>query len=420
MSIHHETAQPAVVTTAVTVSDPIPLVSPAGPITALAGTSTGLVTVASFTDPGGPEPNPSDPDPNISHHYTADIDWGDGSGLQLNSGTITGPNAAGVYSVTGSHTYASAGPYSVQVIVHHELVTATAVSTPATVLGIGTASVVNGVLWVVGTNANDRIEVEPWTKLGGHSPGKPGQIEVEGAPFLPGKYHDMQFDSAGITRIEVLCGNGNDFCQIEGNLRIPAIVDGGAGNDTLIGGIAGAVLLGGSGNDTLIADSGYNILIGGTGSDKLYNRSRQGSIMIGGSTDYDYNVSGLPNDVALLTLLSEWSSGGKLRRPDSLSPGGQRLERPAAAQCHDRPRGSWGERPVLPTRFGFELVFRPHHWRHDALRHYLWQEIQRGHLCPRLLIPHADKCSYSRDQQSPAPSGMGNAGSNNGRAFCDR
>ena len=51
-------------------------------------------TVATFTDPGGAEAHAD---------YSASINWGDGT---TSAGTISGPDASGVFTVTGSHTYA--------------------------------------------------------------------------------------------------------------------------------------------------------------------------------------------------------------------------------------------------------------------------------------------------------------------------
>ena len=50
------------------------------------------VTVATFTDPNG----------EFTGDYAATINWGDG---MQTTGTITGPDGSGVYTVTGSHTY---------------------------------------------------------------------------------------------------------------------------------------------------------------------------------------------------------------------------------------------------------------------------------------------------------------------------
>ena len=62
------------------------------------------VTVASFTDPNGDF---------IASDYTARINWGDNSQL---TGTISGP-FGGVYKVTGSHTYITAGSDTITVTI---------------------------------------------------------------------------------------------------------------------------------------------------------------------------------------------------------------------------------------------------------------------------------------------------------------
>jgi PKD repeat protein len=72
-------------------------------------------TVATFTDPGGAEPNASDPDPVLTHHYTATIDWGDKS---TSEGAIT--LSGGVFTVQGGHLYAAEGTYPISVTIHHE------------------------------------------------------------------------------------------------------------------------------------------------------------------------------------------------------------------------------------------------------------------------------------------------------------
>src|SRR5205807_2260475 len=84
--------------------------------------------VATFTDPGNPtgdlsaEPSGRD--------YRADIDWGDGTGVQPNSGTVAWDSSSHVFKVLGTHTYAeessddhtpTGGPsYTIGVQLHHE------------------------------------------------------------------------------------------------------------------------------------------------------------------------------------------------------------------------------------------------------------------------------------------------------------
>jgi hypothetical protein len=99
---------------------------------AVAATGTGFnwiegsfftTTVATFTDPGGAE---------SIGDYNASINWGDGT---TSTGTITGPDSHGVFSVLGSHTYAD-GTFTFTVTINHDLapsVTATATAVLADV-----------------------------------------------------------------------------------------------------------------------------------------------------------------------------------------------------------------------------------------------------------------------------------------------
>jgi hypothetical protein len=88
-------------------------------VTATAGVGFTGQAVASFTDPGGAEPNASDPSGTA---YTASIDWGDGTPGQpdVTPGTVSGPDAGGAFTVSGSHTYAAEGSYTITTTVSHE------------------------------------------------------------------------------------------------------------------------------------------------------------------------------------------------------------------------------------------------------------------------------------------------------------
>jgi phosphodiesterase/alkaline phosphatase D-like protein len=78
-------------------------------IAGVQGLSTKTVTVATFTDQGGPE---------VIGDYSATIDWG-GAGTGSNVGTIVA-NADGTFSVEGSFTYNQEGTYTVSVHIVHE------------------------------------------------------------------------------------------------------------------------------------------------------------------------------------------------------------------------------------------------------------------------------------------------------------
>jgi PKD repeat protein len=99
----------------VTVSDPAVLATGV-PVSAVEGAAFAGRAVATFTDPGGAEPNPSDPDPELSHHYTAMINWGDPT--PPTAGTIT--FSAGTFTVSGNHTYGEEGTFTVTTTINHE------------------------------------------------------------------------------------------------------------------------------------------------------------------------------------------------------------------------------------------------------------------------------------------------------------
>jgi PKD repeat protein len=90
-------------TATITVSD-APLTAQAVAVSAVQGADTGLVPVATFTDAGVPL---------AVGAYTALIGWGDGT--PATAGTIT--FAGGVFTVSGSHTYAEEGSFPVTLTV---------------------------------------------------------------------------------------------------------------------------------------------------------------------------------------------------------------------------------------------------------------------------------------------------------------
>jgi glycosidase len=76
------------------------------------GLATPVLSVAAFTDQGGPE-TPGD--------YGATIDWGDGNPVQpdVTAGTVIGPDAGGAFHIQGSHLYAEVRSYPIHVAITH-------------------------------------------------------------------------------------------------------------------------------------------------------------------------------------------------------------------------------------------------------------------------------------------------------------
>ena len=160
------TSPVAMGTAAAIVSDPSVVATPVN-FAAIEGVPQTAQPVATFTDPGGAE---------ALSDYTAQIQWGDDSS---SPGMISGPDSHGVFTVTGSHTYAQlsgAVPNAVQVTIGHET------ASPVTV--VGTASV--GPI-VVNTQGDAAADPD-------------GVVSLRDAVALANHYssfhHDITFDPA--------------------------------------------------------------------------------------------------------------------------------------------------------------------------------------------------------------------------------
>jgi RHS repeat-associated protein len=69
------------------------------------GSASGSLALATFTDSFGGA---------TASDFTVSIDWGDGSGLDTTTGTVSG-STGGPFTVSGQHTYADEGNYNVQI-----------------------------------------------------------------------------------------------------------------------------------------------------------------------------------------------------------------------------------------------------------------------------------------------------------------
>jgi len=114
-------------------------------------------------------------------------------------------------------------------------------------------------------------------------------------------------DTTPVNRIYVFGSAGNDQLDVGASMHIPAIIDGGTGNDKLFGGAADDLLLGRAGNDTLLGFGGRDLIIGGVGADRLFgeqaaNMGTFQNILIGNKTIYDDDFA------ALDAIMEQWSN----------------------------------------------------------------------------------------------------------------
>ncbi|MFK7818002.1 MAG: hypothetical protein AB8G99_04745 [Planctomycetaceae bacterium] len=232
------------------------------------------------------DPNPTDQ----SGVFEYTIDWGDGSAVE----TVFGPN-----SITVSHvfTHLSDPDYSI---------TVTAVD------GRGLSSAEESQLVDI-----DRYEVQPDPLYPGQTilvvGGSTGSDSIRvrrghNSHFLKLRINEWENevrirDSVDtiVDRVAIYAQDGDDWAWVSTNVYVPTLLDGGDGDDWLIGGYGHTILLGQDGNDKLFGGYTDSLLIGGRGSDKLYGWNNS-DLLIAGYTTYD-------NDRASLdAIMNEWSS----------------------------------------------------------------------------------------------------------------
>jgi Ca2+-binding RTX toxin-like protein len=164
-------------------------------------------------------------------------------------------------------------------------VTVNAGAEPSVAIGPDATDPTKNELRVVGTRANDVIDVR----------GRNAAVDVviNGAPF-------GRFSPAG--RIVVSGLAGNDTIHV-GGVVFPrrAWVDGGAGDDVITTGNGASLLVGGEGNDRLLGGRARDLIIGGTGADALFGQNGD-DILVGGGTSFDANTA------ALDAIMAEWTS----------------------------------------------------------------------------------------------------------------
>jgi uncharacterized delta-60 repeat protein len=114
------------------------------------------------------------------------------------------------------------------------------------------AQVDAGVLRVRGTVGDDRIILR-------RNP-RTGRVEIQGLA--------QTFDPATFSRVDVQALDGDDRVDLSA-LNVPTTVNGGAGDDVVLGSSAADSLLGSDGKDTLFGGNGNDTLGGGDGNDYL-------------------------------------------------------------------------------------------------------------------------------------------------------
>lgn len=213
--------------------------------------------------------------------HTATIDWGDGT---TSAATIA--EAGGSGSIAGSHIYADGGIYTITITLLDDDGGTDTATTQSAIVGAG---IVGDVLYVIGTEGDDHVQVSAET----------GAYKVHADYFAGTSY--KAFPAAGVQEIVVLLCHGNDHATISGGIGLRTTIDGGDGDDRIKGGSGHDVIFGGTGNDMLVGSSGRDLLVGGLGEDRIVGNADD-DIIIGGQLNYALT------DPQIDAIMAEWTS----------------------------------------------------------------------------------------------------------------
>jgi PKD repeat protein len=266
---------PAVAATAaLTVTNRAPTAGVAGPVDAVRG------QVRTFSL------SAADVAADLAVGFAYAVDWGDGTPVE--SIPATPGNGAGL-AVT--HAYSAEGTYTARLTATDKDAGTSAAATTSTVvtrvalqddpLHPGQLALVVG-----GSPGNDTIRVSAGRAA--------GDVVVRMNRRNEGTFHPT-------SRIIVAGYDGDDVVGVLAQVTLPCWLDGGAGNDRLIGGSGPNVVRGGEGNDVVRGRDGRDVLIGGAGADTVRG-GRGDDLLVGGATAFD------ADDVALAGVQAEWLS----------------------------------------------------------------------------------------------------------------
>jgi Ca2+-binding RTX toxin-like protein len=261
------TSEPLVITVVAQSPNVNPVVTVSGPTSGTAGSTY------EFTFNG------SDPDNTggLLYHF----DWNNDGSFDE---TLAAPSDGS--PMVFSFQYPNAGTYSFAVKVEDGaggvsdvVVHTVTVDPPApevTARTVESVELVGGVLTVFGTDGDDKIDIS--------ASGRRNQnvrVQINGQDY-------GSFGNVHVIHLAAL--DGDDRVHLGGSVKVPAIINGGAGDDHIKGG---------GGNDILIGGSGSDRLNGGAGDDVLFASDAQtdgDADRLTGGAGKDWFFANLPED----------------------------------------------------------------------------------------------------------------------------
>jgi len=272
-------------------------------------------------------------DVDISDSHVVTVDWGEVAGSSDSETiSVTEVELTQVGSFVGSHAYSNGGIYTITVTIDDGNGGVMTQATTAVVTGVG---VVDGTLYIIGTdgrdhvqlkfnNKKDELKVDVKLNQGGSDAGSDGGSDGGKDKKKRGKGgsdggSDGGYDrfkrvlpASTVERVVAYLGDGDDRYDggsdggsdggTDGGRDAPIsqFIFGGAGDDHIKGGGGNDVLNGGSGKDHLEGGNGRDILLGGTGKDKLKG-GRGDDLLVGDSAANEHDLT------SLHAALANWS-----------------------------------------------------------------------------------------------------------------
>jgi RTX calcium-binding nonapeptide repeat (4 copies) len=139
------------------------------------------------------------------------------------------------------------------------------------------AALVDGTLYVSGDNGRNSIQISA----------NAGDLVVIDNGTLVNRFASNQ-----VAQIAVAAGDGDTTVKIAANVRQPATIEGGAGDDVLMAGGGPTTLIAGTGPAKLVGGPAPDILIAGGPNDILIGRSGKDKIQLGFGNDRVYGPVG--------------------------------------------------------------------------------------------------------------------------------
>ena len=206
-------------------------------------------------------------DENTGDTHTVSVDWGDGSEVEEIRVDLAGR------TFFGKHAYASGGIFAITVSVDDGQGGVATDTTTAVVQGIG---LVNGVLYVIGTDHNDNVQIH-------RQRGDRVKVDVKlGRDRTP---HAV-FDLDDVDSYTVFACGGHDHVHIDERLEQPAKILGGRGHDHLRSGGGDDVIKGGAGNDRISSGGGNDRITDLVGNNEVWSGPGNDRIVTGHGNDW--------------------------------------------------------------------------------------------------------------------------------------